>query len=146
MAPKVEKKFTREYKVKEIQKNLIKKARLKKEYLKTLKKEGYSVPEKDTSKEKFDFKKSKQQKAFANKKRFDEKKELNRQKKKSQHEKAERRREEEVRRIKEVKEKERVRETRTRKLNQRTRTGQPLMGPKIEDLLDKIKSDDTYTT
>ena len=42
------KKFTREYKVKEIQRSITKKTRLRKEYLKALKDEGYTVPERET--------------------------------------------------------------------------------------------------
>ena len=95
------KKFTREYKVKEIQRSITKKTRLRKEYLKALKDEGYAVPEKEP-------------KTVAK---------------------------ESVRKIKEARAIEGK-----KKLTQRTRTGQPLMGPKIEDLLDKIKTDDTYTS
>lgn len=140
------KKFTKEYKVKEIQKNLTKKARLRKEYLKVLKEEGYSVPEKnpDTVKT-YDAKKAKEERILQGKKRYDEKKEIKRQRKLSQKEQAELRKDREVERIKMAKEKQVDREKRKRRMTQKTKSGQPKMGPKINDLLDKIKGDDTYT-
>lgn len=140
------KKFTKEYKVREIQKNLTQKARLKKEYLKALKEEGYSVPEKAPSgKSKQDYRKLKAELRDEGKRKFDEKKEIKKERKRQQREEAEERRTRELENIKQVKAKMDERERRKKRLSQKTRTGQPLMGPKINDLLSKIREDDTYT-
>ncbi|SCV99714.1 LAFE_0B00892g1_1 [Lachancea fermentati] len=145
MPPKIEKKYTREYKVREIQKNLTKKARLKKEYLKTLKEEGYTPPEKDSKSAKVSFQEIKARRATETKKKLDEKKEMRKLRKKLQKEKADKLRENEMKKLQDIKQKKVQREERANKLSQRTKYGQPLMGPKIEDLLTKIKNDDTYT-
>ncbi|SCU77277.1 LAFA_0A00760g1_1 [Lachancea sp. 'fantastica'] len=145
MAPRVEKKHSKEYKVHEIQKNLVKKARLRKEYLKVLKEEGFSAPEKKASEAKLSFKEMKERNALGNRKRVDEKKELKKLRGKQQREKTINRQQRERERLEEIKEKEKQRGVRSSKVTQRTRSGQPKMGPKIEDLLGKIKSDDTYT-
>lgn len=140
------KKFTKEYKVKEIQKNLTQKARLKKEYLKALKEEGYTVPEKnETGRSKEDFKRAREELRGKGQRKFDEKKEIKKDRKKQQREDIEARRNQELEHIQEVKNKMEERERRKKKFSKRTRTGQPLMGPKIDDLLSKIKEDDTYT-
>ena len=135
------KKFTREYKVKEIQRSITKKTRLRKEYLKALKDEGYAVPEKEPKTvAKESVRKIKEARAIEGKKKLDEKKE------RMQKDELNKQRNEQLERIRVSKEKFQRREDRKKKLTQRTRTGQPLMGPKIEDLLDKIKTDDTYTS
>lgn len=140
------KKFTKEYKVKEIQKNLTQKARLKKEYLKALKEEGYSVPEKNhNGKAKDEIRKLKVGLREKGQKKLDEKKEIKKERKKEQREDAEARRRKELEDIKQVKIKMDERERRKKRLSKKTRTGQPRMGPKIDDLLSKIKEDDTYT-
>lgn len=140
------KKFTKEYKVKEIQKNLTQKARLKKEYLKALKEEGYSVPEKNPNgKSKDEIRKLKAGLREKGQKKLDEKKEIKKERKKEQREDAEARRRKQLEDIKQVKVKMDERERRKKRLSKKTRTGQPRMGPKIDDLLSKIKEDDTYT-
>ncbi|CAG58963.1 uncharacterized protein GVI51_F01309 [Nakaseomyces glabratus] len=139
------KKFTKEYKVKAIQQNITRKARLKKEYLKALKEEGYAVPEKETSRREVNVKKLKEDKRLEGKKKIDEKKELKKQRKREQREKLEERRRKEEEKVKIIRQKEQEREQKRRKMTKRTRSGQPLMAPKIEDLLSKIKNDDTYT-
>ncbi|SCU79173.1 LAME_0A07558g1_1 [Lachancea meyersii CBS 8951] len=145
MPPRVEKKHSKEYKVREIQKNLVKKARLKKEYLKVLKEEGYSAPEKKASEAKLSFREKRERNAAGNRQKIDEKKELKKLRGQQQREKTLQRQQREQERLKEIKEKERQRGLRSSKVTQRTRSGQPLMGPKIEDLLGKIRADDTYT-
>ncbi|SMN20060.1 similar to Saccharomyces cerevisiae YLR068W FYV7 Essential protein required for maturation of 18S rRNA [Maudiozyma saulgeensis] len=139
-------KFTREYKVREIQKSITKKTRLRKAYLKALKDEGYSVPEAQSqSHVKMSVRDMKEQRLREGKKKLDEKKEIKRQRRKNNVEQAAEHRQRQIDRLNESKEKFKQRERRSNKLTQRTRTGQPLMGPKIDDLLDKIKKDDTYT-
>ncbi|AMD20198.1 HDL546Cp [Eremothecium sinecaudum] len=138
---KIEKKYTKEYKIKEIQKNLLKRARLKKQYLKSLKEEGYELPEKQT-KPRLPLEQLKKE----NKRKVDEKKEFKRQRKQTEKEKAEKRRQNEVEKVMIAKQKQEIREKKREKLTRKTRTGQPLMGPKIGDLLDKIKNDSTYTS
>ncbi|CAI4047377.1 hypothetical protein SUVZ_12G1210 [Saccharomyces uvarum] len=141
------KKFTREYKVKEIQRSITKKTRLRKEYLKALKDEGYTVPEKEPrTGVKDSVRKIKEARATEGKKKLDEKKEIKRQRKRLQRDELNDRRNDELERIRVSKEKFQMREDRKKRMTQRTRSGQPLMGPKIEDLLDKIKTDDTYTS
>ncbi|CCK72646.1 Fyv7p KNAG_0L00230 [Huiozyma naganishii CBS 8797] len=142
------KKFTREYKVREIQKNITKKTRLRKNYFKALKEEGYTVPEKpehDADKTKANIQRMKQEKVSQGKMKFDEKKEMKRQRQRSKREEEEARRQRQLDRLKESKAKHIERENRSKRLTQKTRSGQPLMGPKIGDLLEKIKTDDTYT-
>lgn len=139
------KKFTKEHKVRAIQQNITRKARLRKEYFKALKEEGYSVPEQRESRREVNVKKLKEDKKLEGKKKIDEKKELKRLRKKEQREKAEERRRLEAEKVKTIRQKEQEREAKKRKMTKRTRSGQPLMGPKIEDLLSKIKTDDTYT-
>ncbi|QLL31816.1 hypothetical protein HG536_0B06840 [Torulaspora globosa] len=140
------KKYTKDYKLKEIQKSLTHKARLKKEYLKALKEEGYSVPDKKpVGKSKEEIRKLKKEVRDRNRKKLEEQKHSKKQAKKEQREASEDRRKKELENIKHIKSKMDQREKRKQRLTKKTRTGQPLMGPKIEDLLGKIKEDDTYT-
>ncbi|QLQ79329.1 hypothetical protein HG537_0B06770 [Torulaspora globosa] len=140
------KKYTKDYKLKEIQKSLTHKARLKKEYLRALKEEGYSVPDKKADgKSKEEIRRLKQEQRDKNRKKLEEQKRGKKWAKKEQQEASEDRRRSELENIKHIKSKMDEREKRKQKLTKKTRTGQPLMGPKIEDLLGKIKGDDTYT-
>lgn len=140
------KKFTKDYKLKEIQKSLTHKARLKKGYLKALKEEGYSIPDKKpVGKSKEEIRKLKTELREKGRKKLDEKKYDKKQAKKEQREASEDRRKRDIEDIKNVKNKMEQREKRKQRMTKRTRSGQPLMGPKIEDLLGKIKEDDTYT-
>lgn len=139
-------KFTKEYKLREIQKNLTKKARLKKEYLRTLKNEGYKVPEKKpTPVSKDDIKQLREEHESQGKKKLDEKKEIKKQRKRLQVERAQEAKMKEEERIKVIKQKEQEREKKKTKLTQKTKTGQPKMGPKIEDMLGRINSNSLYT-
>ena len=132
--------------MKEIQKSITKKTRLKKEYFKALKEEGYAVPErKPISQAKTNVRKLREEKALQGKQKLDEKKEMKRERKKLQKEQVEERRKRELDQIKLSKDKYEQREKRKVRMTQRTRSGQPRMGPKINDLLDKIKGDETYT-
>lgn len=139
---KVDKRHTKEYKLKEIQKNLTKKARLKKQYLKALKEEGYTVPERSVTEAP---RSSLQDQKAANKRKFDEKRQLEKQRKTHQKDKKEERRRKELEKIEDSKTRQVEKEKRWKKVNQKTRSGQPLMGPKIDDLLSKIKNDKTYS-
>ncbi|SCU83491.1 LADA_0C11760g1_1 [Lachancea dasiensis] len=145
MAPRIEKKHSKEYKAREIQKSLVKKARLRKDYLKALKEEGYTAPEKKSSEAKVSFKQMKERNAAGNRQKLDEKKEMKKLRNKKQHEKTLERQKQEQERLKDARERERQRQVRSSRVTQRTRSGQPLMGPKIDDLLSQIKADDTYT-
>ncbi|CAR28378.1 ZYRO0F02618p [Zygosaccharomyces rouxii] len=139
-------KFTKEYKVKEIQRNLTKKARLRKEYLKALKSEGYEVPDKKpTPVSKDDIKHLKEERALQGKRKLDEKKEIKKQRKRLQAEHAQEAKRKEEERIKIIEQKAQEREKRKVKMTQKTKTGQPKMGPKIDDMLDKIKNNSLYT-
>lgn len=97
------KKFTREYKVKEIQRSITKKTRLRKEYLKALKDEGYTVPEKEPrTGVKDSVRKIKEARATEGKKKLDEKKEIKRQRKKLQRDELNERRNDELERIRSI--------------------------------------------
>lgn len=145
------KKFTKEFRVKEIQKNITKRTRLKKNYFKALKEEGYSAPErpqndKDNNDRKHKkVRELKEEKRQAGKEKFDEKKQLKKDRMQRQREEKEAHRQSQLQRIETSKAKHLQREQRTKRLTQKTRSGQPLMGPKILDMLEKIKNDDTYT-
>ncbi|CCD24312.1 Fyv7p NDAI_0C06530 [Naumovozyma dairenensis CBS 421] len=129
------KKFTREYKVKEIQRSITKKTRLKKEYFKALKDEGYTVPEKkgEDNPVKRNVKKLKEERALQGKQKLDEKKAMKRERKKLQKEQIQDQRKQEMERIQMSKEKHMARERRKTRMTQKTRSGQPKMGPKIDD-------------
>ncbi|KAH3903226.1 related to rRNA-processing protein FYV7 [Saccharomycodes ludwigii] len=149
------KKFTREYKLKEIQRNLTRKSRLKKQYLKALKEEGYAIPQNTESDEHLDGKNTATAKLTGRDRKvikrqnselkYEEKKKLKQERLYKKRQDREFKREKELNRIKEIKSKHQTKIDRREKLAQRTKTGQPLMGPRIEDLLNKIKNDDTYT-
>ncbi|AQZ15228.1 FYV7 (YLR068W) [Zygosaccharomyces parabailii] len=139
-------KFTKEYKVREIQKNLTRKARLKKQYLKTLKEEGYEVPDKKPpTTSQANVKTLREERALQGRKKLDDKREIKKQRKRLQAEKAQEFRKLEIERIKRAKEMGQERERKKKKMTQRTRSGQPRMGPKIEEMLGKIKGDALYT-
>lgn len=141
------KKFTRDYKVREIQKNITKRTRLKKNYFKALKSEGYSVPEKsnNASRERKSSKQYKEEQRNHAKDKLQSAKQDKLQRIKDQKQKREQKRFEQLEKIKISKDKYQQRGKKSERLTQKTRTGQPLMGPRIENLLDKIKNDDTYT-
>ncbi|CCF57738.1 hypothetical protein KAFR_0D00910 [Kazachstania africana CBS 2517] len=125
------KKFTKEYKVKEIQKSITKKTRLRKNYLKALKEEGYDIPDKKPeSKTKLSVRELKQQHTLEGKRKIDEKKEIIRERKRAKRVEAEERRAQQLENIKMAKAKQLEREKRSQKLTQKTRRGQPLMGTK----------------
>lgn len=144
------KKFTKEYRVKQIQKNITKRTRLKKNYFKALKEEGFSAPERphddrqDGDHKHKKVRELKEERRQAGKQKIDEKKQIKKDRMQKQREEKEARRQQQLDRIETSKAKHLQREQRSKRLTQRTRSGQPLMGPKIEDLLNKIKTDDTY--
>ncbi|AAS50999.1 ABR226Wp [Eremothecium gossypii ATCC 10895] len=137
----VGKKFTKESKVREIQKNLHKRAKLKRQYLKTLEQEGYEVPE-EQKRQKPSFEQRKGEK----KQKVDEKKEHARRRKREQKEEMEAKRQRELDELERAKVRQVERERRNKRIQQKTRSGQPKMGPRINDLLDKIQKDTTYTS
>ncbi|ODV69062.1 rRNA processing [Hyphopichia burtonii NRRL Y-1933] len=117
----------REFKSREIKKSLVHRARLRKNYFKLLEKEGESTPN--------DLVEERRQKKPTN---FAERSKLAKQKKEERRLK----KIEEVRARRQILEKQtRDREKRKESLSKRTRSGQPLMGPRINNLLDKIKED-----
>ncbi|KAL6942339.1 hypothetical protein ACO0QE_003512 [Hanseniaspora vineae] len=147
------KKFTKEYKIAEIKKSLHKKARLKKNYFKALKDEGYSLPDERENqssgrKSRVDPSLSyKERKDIQKRENIEKLKALKQQKKDTKYQQKltkEERRQKELDRVNEIKKKNENRQLKRERLTQTTRRGQPLMGPKIEDLLNKIKTDDIY--
>lgn len=123
----------KESKNQEIKKSLVHRARLRKQYFKELKKEGEAIPEKE-------FKKDRQSRETESKPRpdFRERAEIAKQRKELA------RKEREMKRQEYIKNGEKKRAERERKkeqLSQKTRTGQPLMGPRIANLLEKIQND-----
>ncbi|KAH3667806.1 hypothetical protein WICMUC_005206 [Wickerhamomyces mucosus] len=113
----------------EIRQSLVHKSRLRKNYFKELKNLGESIPEK---RERNDIPEQHAKKPLT----FQERSKIAKQRKDEQRIAREAEREE---RWKQIQLKRTQREARKEKLNQKTRSGQPLMGPRIEDLLDKIK-------
>ncbi|AET37745.1 Fyv7p Ecym_1524 [Eremothecium cymbalariae DBVPG len=135
------KRFTKEHKIKEIQKSLHKRARIKKQYLKSLKVEGYELPDKQ-EKPKLSYDQVKTDKRS----KVAQNEELKKRCKRLQSKELEERRQHNFAKIQEAKERQFAREKRSLRVTKRTRSGQPLMGPKIDDLLEKIKNDNTYTS
>lgn len=126
----------REFKSKEIKKSLVHKARLRKNYYKLLEKEGQAVPEKrgSTGDNNDNEDVNKQRKPMNYAERAKKTKELKEQRRKDKLEAIR-----EKKQIMEAKAKER--ERRLERVSQKTTRGQPLMGPRINNLLDKIKKD-----
>ncbi|SCV02248.1 LAMI_0G17238g1_1 [Lachancea mirantina] len=144
MPPKIYK-HTKEHKLREIQKSLTKKARLRKEYLKTLKQENLSLPKKDEASPRLSYREAKTQKAAQRKEDVERKKELKIERKRLEKDRYLSSKQDEKQKLEDIRKKHEQRSVRSKKLTQRTKSGQPLMGPKIEDLLEKIKTDETYT-
>lgn len=118
----------------EIKKALVHRARLRKQYLKDLKEQGEELPEKAPRKEY----EAKGQRPYP-KPNYQERAEIARKRKELA------RKEREIKRQDYAKNAEKKRADREKKkelLSQKTRTGQPLMGPRIANLLEKIKNDD----
>lgn len=114
----------REFKTQEIKRSLVHKSRLKKSYFKLLEQEGESVPEKQS--------------------RSDDKKQLDfTERAKLAKERKERDRQQRLLQVQEKRgaiEKARKKRVELRNsLTKKTKTGQPSMGPKISNLLDKIR-------
>lgn len=118
----------REYKLHEIKQSLTQKARLRKQYFKDLKEMGETIPEKPQR----DYSSNKPSKEQTYKERL----QISKQRKAEQRKLREVEKEE---REKLTEKKRKDREQRKEKFNQKTSKGQPLMGPRIEDLLEKIK-------
>lgn len=145
MSKNFTKKFTKEYKIQQIQKNISRKSRLRKEYLKVLKEEGYEVPEKTSTKPHITSRELKNQKTIEGRQKREDIKQAKRDRKRTLKEKLESRKQEEIAKIEDSKKMMMERERKKRKLTQKTRAGQPVFAPKIEHLLNKIQSDETYT-
>lgn len=108
------------------------KARLRKNYFKELKKEGQAVPEKQSRADRDDTNQGKKQLTFQERAKIaKERKEATKKKRAEALD--------EKKRI--SKEREEARQRQKERISQKTRTGQPLMGPRIENLLEKIKKD-----
>ncbi|OBA22805.1 rRNA-processing protein FYV7 [Metschnikowia bicuspidata var. bicuspidata NRRL YB-4993] len=138
----------RDYKNQEIKRSLVHRARLRKSYFKLLEKEGIpagqeypglaSAAEEDPRKGARDDRHAKTDGSS------DDEKQLNfAERAKLARERKEQKREDELRRVQERRQKieqsQKDREKKKLSLQQRTRRGQPVMGPKISDLLDKIR-------
>lgn len=120
-------------KIADINRALTTRARRRIAYFKMLKEEGFSVPEKQTKEER----EAAQQKRKAMS--FQERMKIKKERKtKERDERFERNQQ----KMKEIREKASDRQKKTELMkNAKTKKGQPLMGPRIGSLLDKIKAD-----
>lgn len=114
----------------EIRQALTHKARLRKKYIQELERSGETVPERQT----------KQQRECRDdqvkRPSFQERQQMAKDRKKAFRDEREKEREERTHQV----EKKRIeRERKKEMLSQKTRTGQPLMGPRINNLLEKIE-------
>ncbi|XBW34892.1 hypothetical protein QEN19_000456 [Hanseniaspora menglaensis] len=142
---KPKKTYTREYKKEQISKNIQKKRILKKNYEKLLKSEGYNVDEADESSKKGPKISYKEQKLQNIAKLKEQKKERRAKKKEvaaNKFKASKEFRDQQLERVEEIKLKNQQRKERQEKMNIKTRKGQPVMSFKIDDLLNKIKSQD----
>ncbi|ODV78807.1 rRNA processing [Suhomyces tanzawaensis NRRL Y-17324] len=119
----------KESKSRDIKKALTHRARLRKGYFKLLEQEGESIPEKDVAKS------EERAKPTMN---YAERAKIAKQRKEEQ-------RKEKLERVqdrrKAIEKKDKERELKKLRLSQKTKTGQPLMGPRINNLLEKIRKD-----
>lgn len=138
-----EKTYTREYKRDQISKNIQKKKILKKNYEKLLKSEGYDVSENQETSAKEPRLSYKEQK-LKNIEKLKEQKRERRAKKKeaslTKNKTSKEFRDEQLSTIEEIKLKTQQRKQRQEKLSVKTKRGQPVMSFKIDDLLNKIKT------
>ncbi|KAH3672976.1 hypothetical protein WICPIJ_009948 [Wickerhamomyces pijperi] len=133
----------RETKLREIQHNLTQRARLRKHYFKDLKEMGEAIPEKSTrynedsngENSKGDYRDRKAQAQQTYKERML----ITKQRKAERHQARE---QERIEKVKNIERREKERESNKERFSQRTGRGQPLMGPRIEGLLEKIKRDE----
>lgn len=118
----------------EIKKALVHRARLRKQYLKDLKEQGEELPEKAPRKEN----EEKHNRPYP-KPNYQERAEIAKKRKEVARKEREAKRQEYT---KNAEKKRAEREKKKELLSQKTRTGQPLMGPRIANLLEKIKNED----
>lgn len=143
-------------KSREIKKALTHRSNLKRSYLKLLKKEGYTTEDKDEKeedeKEEYEDEREKDGSDNEDGDESDEKPKKSKRKQLTFAEKAklvkQRKEEKRAQRLEQIQNKRKMLESRTKareqkkeSLTQKTRTGQPLMGPRINNLLEKIKSE-----
>ncbi|CDR40773.1 CYFA0S05e04324g1_1 [Cyberlindnera fabianii] len=121
----------RESKNREIRQALVHKARLKKKYIKELEKSGEKLPERSSKREEEAEKKK-------NQLTFQDRQKLAKERKKASREQREK---EKLERELQVEKKQKEREKKKEALAQRTKYGQPLMGPRINNLLEKIQKE-----
>lgn len=142
----------REFKSKEIKKSLIHRARLRKNYFKILEKEGITETnnnenkEEEKGEEKAGNRDVYENKYTDSRDAQNSKKPMNfAERSKMAKERKEQARQDKLKSIQDRKEtiekKSRERERRKENLTKKTKSGQPLMGPRINSLLDKIKKD-----
>lgn len=138
----------REFKSKEIKKSLVHRARLRKNYFKLLEKEGINHEPEQNDDERAESQKSEELRGprIPNSRRQPSKKPMNfAERAKIAKERKEHSRQAKLKSIQDrrenIEKKSKERERRKDNLSKKTKSGQPLMGPRINNLLDKIKKD-----
>ncbi|CUM46266.1 rRNA-processing protein FYV7 [Debaryomyces fabryi] len=139
----------REFKSKEIKKSLVHRARLRKNYFKLLEKEGINhEPEQNESESTVNQNKSEdlERSGISNSRNQPSKRPMNfAERAKIAKERKEQNRQAKLKSIQDrretIEKKSKERERRKDTLSKKTKSGQPLMGPRINNLLDKIKKD-----
>ncbi|CCH41249.1 rRNA-processing protein [Wickerhamomyces ciferrii] len=117
----------------EIKKSLVHRARLRKQYFKELKEQGEEVPEKQETSDR-----NRDRSQYQPKLDYKERAEIAKKRKEEARKERELKRQESIK----ISEKKKIeRERKKDQLSKKTRSGQPLMGPRIANLLDKIKND-----
>lgn len=114
----------REKKQREIKKLLVHKLRLKKNYYKLLENEGQQVPVKAETKE------PEKKLTYQDRIKIGKDRKLKQRQEAIQNQKL---------KLSKIEESKKLREQRKEKYSKKTKRGQPLMGPRISDLLEKIK-------
>lgn len=123
----------KEAKIADINRALTTRARRRIAYFKMLKEEGFAIPEKQTKEEREEIQRKK--KAMS----FQERMKIKKERKIKERDDRFNRNQQQLKEMKE-KEADRIKKSDLIK-NARTKKGQPLMGPRIGSLLDKIKAD-----
>jgi hypothetical protein len=117
----------------EIRQALTHKARLRKKYIKELEKSGESIPDKESRQQR-----ERKSDDKLNRPSFQERQQIAKERKKQLREERENQK---MERQEMVEKKRKDRERKKEQLSQTTRTGQPLMGPRITNLLEKIEKE-----
>jgi hypothetical protein len=118
----------------EIRQALTHKARLRKKYIKELEKSGESIPDKESRQQQRERINDNEVKRPS----FQERQQIAKERKKQLREEREK---QNMERQEMVEKKRKDRERKKDQLSQTTRTGQPLMGPRISNLLEKIEKE-----